>query len=278
MKSIRIQVFSDLHLELFAKAFPKPQPLAPYLFLAGDIGKPDDHNFKDFMNYCNNNWLKTFYVFGNHDVWHKTKDFYQIKDDFKKYILNNNLTNIKVLDNGEIDKINNDVYVVGTTFWTKKLTDESKIYLNDFNNIRIKEKDTNNLRLAEPKDIRNIANNEFNSLNSLLNYSNIIASKYIIVLTHFPPYRMGTSHPKFHNEKGIVKDYFSWPNETLEEFNTANILAWISGHTHYSYDFKAKQSVRLISNQMGYLRECQNGTTQFNMDGIFEIDYVPLTA
>ena len=58
---------------IFAKAFPKPKPIAPYLFLAGDIGKPDDHNFKDFMHYCNNNWTKTFYVFGNHDVWHKTK-------------------------------------------------------------------------------------------------------------------------------------------------------------------------------------------------------------
>ncbi len=278
MKSIKIQVFSDLHLELFAKAFPKPKALAPYLFLAGDIGKPDDVNFKDFINYCNNNWIKTYYVFGNHDVWHKTKHFCQIKDELKNYVKQNNLTNIKVLDNCEIDMLNENIYVIGSTFWTRNLEDQTKIYLNDFNMINIKEKDTNIVRLVGPKDINAIGNNEFNILSSLLNYSNAIASKYIIVLTHFPPYRTGTSHPKFHNEEGIVKNYFSWPNETLDEFNTANILAWISGHTHYSYDFKSDQSVRLISNQMGYLRECQNGTTQFDMDGIFEIDYIPLSA
>lgn len=274
MKSIKIQVFSDLHLELFAKAFPKPKPLSPYLFLAGDIGNPEDKNFKDFINYCNNNWSKTFYVFGNHDVWHKTKHLNEIKEELKSYVSQNNLNNIKLLDNGQIDKINNDIYVIGSTFWTRNLEEESKLYLNDFNMIRIK--DINMTRLIEPLDLKTIANNEFNLLHSLLNYSDTIASKYIIVLTHFPPYRTGTSHPKFHNEKGIVKNYFSWPNETLSEFNTSNILAWISGHTHYSYDFKCEQSVRLISNQMGYLRECQNGSTNFDHDGLFEIDYMPL--
>ncbi len=277
IKQIKIQVFSDLHLELFASSFPKPKPLCPYLFLAGDIGRPTETNFQQFLHYCNSNWSKVYYVCGNHDLWNKTVAFDKIKDYLKEYIKVNSLTNIKFLDNGQIDLLNEDIYVIGSTFWTKG-SKEAKNFLNDYNNIKIKDDEINITRFINETDITNISNKEYGTLEQLLVYSSVIASKYVIMLTHFPPYRSGTSHSKFNSEKGPIKEYFSWPNNTLNDFNTSNILVWISGHTHYSYDFISDSGLRLISNQMGYMKEMMNGSSNFNEDGIYTIDYIPMNV
>jgi hypothetical protein len=45
--------------------------------------------------------------------------------------------------------------------------------------------------------------------------------------------------------------YFVWPDDTLNKFKLNNVIAWVSGDTHWSYDFE-KNGVRLISNQLGY--------------------------
>jgi hypothetical protein len=37
-----------------------------------------------------------------------------------------------------------------------------------------------------------------------------------------------------------------------------NVIGWISGHTHWSYDINIKNT-KFISNQMGYKNECVNG-------------------
>lgn len=276
-KKLIIQVFSDLHLELFnSSSFPKIKPLAPYLFLAGDIGNINNNNFKDFLKYCNENWLKTFYVFGNHDLWSKTPNtstLYEVKETTQNFINQNGLINLNILDNGKVVNLNEDINVIGATFWTKGLQLASN-YLNDYNNIYMKNEPNTYNRLIKPEDITNISNNEYNVLTSLINYSDTLASKNLIVLTHFPPFRNGVSHPKFDSETGPIKEYFSWPNNTLDKFLTSNILAWISGHTHYSYDFVCNQNVRLISNQMGYIREAMQGVSNFNQDGLYEINYI----
>jgi hypothetical protein len=67
---------------------------------------------------------------------------------------------------------------------------------------------------------------------------------------------------------------FAFRTNKLTEFeNTSNILCWISCHTHYSYDFISPEGVRLISNQMGYMREVISGVSGFKEDGLIEIEY-----
>ena len=47
---------------------------------------------------------------------------------------------------------------------------------------------------------------------------------------------------------------------------------WISGHTHYSYDFVGKDGVRFISNQMGYKHDAMGDSSNvFKEDGLFEL-------
>ena len=88
-------------------------------------------------------------------------------------------------------------------------------------------------------------------------------------MTHFPPTRSGTSHPKYLAEKRTANSYFAWPNESIDKLNLRNVVTWISGHTHWSYDFE-KNGIRLISNQLGYKSEL--GDTGINQDGLYEIN------
>ena len=61
--------------------------------------------------------------------------------------------------------------------------------------------------------------------------------------------------------------------EILNRFeNLSNVLCWISGHTHYSYDFITPEGIRLISNQLGYRNEAVSKDTNFNQDGLYEIN------
>jgi hypothetical protein len=90
----------------------------------------------------------------------------------------------------------------------------------------------------------------------------------------FPPQRLGTSHPKFKNGNHSIKKYFAHPDKFLNKFgDLSNILCWISGHTHYSYDLVSEKGMRLISNQMGYVSEILKNETNFKEDGLFEIEY-----
>jgi hypothetical protein len=94
------------------------------------------------------------------------------------------------------------------------------------------------------------------------------ATKPTIVMTHFPPIRTGTSDPKYLIQGRIMNSYFTWPDETLNDFDLTKVPIWISGHTHWSYDIN-KNGSRFVGNQLGYKSEI--GKTGLNEDGLFEI-------
>ena len=57
-----------------------------------------------------------------------------------------------------------------------------------------------------------------------------------------------------------------------ENINFTNIKMWISGHTHWSYDFiDPNTEIRYISNQAGYKEEFIIGQTGFDDLKVFEI-------
>ena len=276
LRKITIQIYSDLHLEL-TKAMPKIKPLSPYLFLAGDISKLSSPTFKEFMNYCNTNWEKTFYIMGNHDYWDTTSNMQDIKRNIINLLQEDKLTKIKLIDNNIVE-LNDDLCVFGSTFWTKSPFETSKVgkmYINDYNMMRIIKADTNKTSEITPQDINSLNFTDECAIISLLNSQDAsLINKKIIMMTHFPPQRKGTSHPKFDNETHLVKNYFTHPDDTIKKLgDISNIACWISGHTHYSYDFVSPEGIRLISNQFGYLQEVMKGETKFNQDGLFDIYY-----
>ncbi len=279
MNKIAIQVISDLHLE-FHSAFPKFKPNAKYLFLAGDICTFDVSQQKkitNFLSYCSLNWQKVFYVPGNHEYYqssvliHKKNSMEEI-DEMMKQICNI-FPNVYLLNNS-YEEIEPGINVYGTTFWTSRygypyyVKIEEK--LNDYNMIATKTDKINFNTSLKEKYIDNLSDKQLEHMRTYL--KDIKTDEKTIIMTHFPPIRDNVTSPRHSNSSPEMKNYFSW-NDIYTTFeNKENIIGWISGHTHWSYDIK-KDNIRFISNQTGYINEYLAGRTLFKPDDIFELEY-----
>jgi predicted phosphohydrolase len=265
-KKITIQVYSDLHIELWNK-LPELPVKAEYLFLAGDISQLNNPFFYPFLDYCSSRWKKVFYTPGNHEFYSKKLNLHALEFEYK-YRIENKYKNVFYVNNNFVE-LDENINVYGTTFWTIstfKRTCEAKKLINDYHNISYFNNTTNKEVDLDITYVNKMSDESFIKLQKYL----IDNTKKTIVMTHFPPIRSGTSDPSYLSENRIVNSYFAWPDDTLSKFKLSNVLCWISGHTHWSYDI-IKENVRLISNQLGYKSEY--GTTGINENGLYELSY-----
>lgn len=243
--SFEFQLFSDIHLELKSHSDKcHISPKAKYLFLAGDIGNIKNPNYIPFLEYCSSNWDKIIYVFGNHEFYNRhsmetiISNTYEIISKFSNiYLLNNSYV--------EID----DFIIYGMTGWTRctfSTTRQAQEELNDYKYIS-----TKNGRFT--LSYQNLMVNENIELFKNFINEHTINEHYkkIIVVTHFPPIQQSTRIEPNIN----LKNYFAWNNllET-ENINGNNIVCWMSGHTHESFDI-IHNNIRYINNPIGYSGE-----------------------
>ena len=267
---MKFQVFSDIHLEFYNYNIRIPV-LEDYLFLAGDIGKISDVNYKQFFDYCSENWKSVYYVLGNHEYYHNHQTYDFLNNKYKEFIKNYN--NIYLLDNNGVELVNDNItyYVYGSTLWSNPISTNG---LNDFSKIKVKNNKNWNVGI-DLQEFQNLHNT------SIIKMIDTLKDKEnIIMLTHFPPlrkteYQINTTiHPKY---IGInySNEYFAndLTNNTLKKYNISendfykNIIIWISGHTHYCYDF-IYLNTRFISNAIGYSNEKDINT---NNNGQFKL-------
>jgi predicted phosphohydrolase len=263
-RKLLVQVYSDIHSETWNEV-PVIPVKADYLILAGDISQLNHPLFFRFLDYCSKNWKKTFYIPGNHEYYSHKKNMDELEFEYK-YRIGEKYKNIFYLNNS-MTKLNDDINIYGTTFWTNPPFSskyEAKIYVNDYNHIKYFKQGLNEVVNLDVLKVRELSNASFKQLHAYLAGEN----KKTIVVTHFPPRRTATSHPKYLAEDRIINLYSAWPDDTVSKFKVNNILAWISGHTHWSYDF-CHNNIRLISNQLGYESEMEK--TGINEDGLYEI-------
>lgn len=272
-KIFKYQLFSDIHIE-FSKSVPKIPILSSYLFLAGDIGKLNIDSFTKFINYCNNNWKKTFYICGNHEYYSSKKTHLELNQEYKDFF--SAYPNVILLDDSYYDIIDNDYKfrIYGSTLWSNVTqTDE----FTDFKMIKMH--NDKYWRVPINKEYFNKLNN-----NSLKNLINTVKESDIdlIIITHFPPLRKTknqknlTSHSMYQDNPSYIANYFAnnLTNDELANFQTneidfySKIKLWLSGHTHYSYNFIFNET-QFLSNQIGYIGE-QN-ISQPNYSGVFEL-------
>jgi predicted phosphohydrolase len=251
-----LQIYSDIHLEFKTKII-KIKPYAPYLFLAGDIGKLNGL-YKEFIKYCSKNWVKIFIILGNHEYYSLENDYNTLKNEYINFI--SIFNNVYLLDNNYIE-LNDEINVYGSTFWTPSMTKITSM-INDYKYIHMEPN-----KLIDKEFVSYLSNYELTNLVNYLNNNN----KKTIIITHFPPIQENTSNPKFVSSEQIIKDYFAWNNNIIvNDYNlNKNICCWISGHTHYSYDFM-KNNIRFISNQFGYSSEVYE--SGIKIDGLYNID------
>lgn len=265
-RKVLIQVYSDIHLEIWNK-MPEIPVKADYLILAGDISQLNHPIFYRFLDYCSKKWKKTFYIPGNHEYYSYKKNIDELEFEYKYYI-GEKYKNIFYLNNS-IAELDEDINIYGTTFWTNPPFSskyEGKIYVNDYDQIKYFKQGLNEVVELDIPKVRELSNISFKHLQDYLSGE----KKKTIVVTHFPPTRTGTLHVKYLDENRIINSYFAWPDNTLNNFKLNNILVWISGHTHMSYDFE-KSGIRLISNQVGYEKEIEQ--TNLKEDGLYEIKF-----
>jgi hypothetical protein len=261
-------VYSDIHLDLIKSNNHcalqiSLTPLAKYLFLAGNICNLNHAMFFKFFDYCTTHWEKIFFTPGNQDFYSSKKNYGLLDFEYEMKI-KERYKNVFYLNRGSVS-LDNDIDVYGSVFWTFPLPEVSNWSLRDFSNIQ-QFHETKKMNLPiDLKFVRDLSDKDFVHIQSYLEKK----KKKVIVMTHFPPSQDGTNNPST-NQFNELKNYYAWDNTTLDMVNLNDVIAWISGHTHWSYDIK-RVNTRLISNQAGYTRE--EGKTNFLPTGLYEIEY-----
>lgn len=281
---MKIQVFSDLHLE-FDTEFLKLEPVCDYLILAGDIGILHETCFKEFMDYVSNHWKHIFYIMGNHE-YYKHKDMNKVLAAYKTFF--GNYSNITLLQNEKIalydDETDETWSIMGSTLWGIYPADAPHDYTSSLRRIYKKQEITQNDRIIIRTNL--ITREIFNQLYEtdktwiLENYN---PGENTILITHFPVKIVGTSHPMWDDEKYktiFATDlYVELENKRNDKRNKRLMetpeekhgkLICIAGHTHYSHHF-IENNITYISNQQGLKNENNEGITEFNWNGIYEI-------
>lgn len=237
------QLISDIHLEFCNGRLPKINKISENLILAGDIGVISDTNIlKKFLQECCSKWTRVFYVLGNHE-YYRCNNMISSVNRLKNYTMN--FLNFHLLNNDYFILDNTVIY--GFTGWTTPTPKirEYSYNLNDFTCIK-------NFTI---NDMENLSKEDIDKFKLFIDEinSNNIKCENVIIVTHFPPIKNGTSDPKY--IEGPLADYYRW-NNLLESNQIVcdKIKIWCSGHTHWSYDFIIN-GIRYISNQYGYPSE-----------------------
>jgi len=251
---MRFQLFSDIHIELLNEKFPKLKQIADILILAGDIGKVTMKNFQDFIKYCSEKWKTVIYVLGNHEFY-GNHSMDTILEKFKIFF--SQFSNVYLLNNSFI--VIDNITFYGFTGWTKPIFNSNYIareYINDYNMIKTKQ---GKFKIEYHRYLSEYQIQKFKE------FINTIDSNRIIVITHFPPIQNGTSNPIYNGK--MLNNYFSWYDMLRDEnISTNKIKFWLSGHTHWSYDF-IQNNIRYIANQVGYVNE----DVLFSEDSVYEL-------
>ena len=169
----------------------------------------------------------------------------------------NNYKNIYYLDNEYVDL--DGVRFIGSILWSNPDYVKNRC---DFNEIRQMNKNGRlvNLNLTTFKNMHKDCKTYIKQ--ALKEYK---GKNKVVLITHFPPRVEKTHHPKY--DGSPYERYFANDFDEMG-IDTENVGVWISGHTHYSYDFTV-DGCRYLSNQVGCPDE--KGETGVK-DCVFEFD------
>ncbi|KAG9238554.1 ser/Thr protein phosphatase-like protein superfamily [Amylocarpus encephaloides] len=256
--SSSLQIISDLHLELDNQydAFTIP-PCAPYLILAGDVGRLTDYqSYLSFIAKQTANFKKVFLVLGNHEFFGMSieEGFDKARDLEGEEVFQGRLV---LLNQGRFDLVDDEapVTILGCTLWSQIPDSAIEAVIGKVKDFtQITNRTTTSHNISHASDL-----SWLKSEISLIHHSNTqivnpAMRRRIIVVTHHAPCIEGTSKPEY-----VANAWTSaFASEILGEGNGnrgvwEDVKCWVFGHTHFSTEF-LRGGVKVLANQRGYVR------------------------
>lgn len=237
---MKLQIFSDLHLEHGATFFPQ-QNESEVVILAGDIhiGLQGLEYAVTLIETLNKHVI---YVPGNHEFfWH---DVITLREEMQRFSKQH--AKLHVLDNTQINV--HGVRFIGSTLWTDYQIDQrfpvnknqkiAAMYLKDHRLIQYAQ------RRFSPQDALQLHLESKAFLTTALQQP--FDGKTVVVTHHAPS--LACAHPYFGFNK-LAGAYISDCDALLKQADL-----WCYGHTHANVDFVI-ENCRVVSNQKGHIRE-----------------------
>ncbi len=251
---VNIALASDLHIELSRSRVPIPDfhPDTDIIILAGDItnsGKKTRNGFERTFEALRERYQQPIlYIPGNHEYYGSMLEHQDdiVADLGRKY-------DIQLLQKRYTDY--QDIRFFGCTLWSHFLLNGSEELpwairaaersLADYRAIQYKN------GLIKARHTKELFEEHFAWLSDAVRQCPSNIKK--VICTHFAPHPVCTA-PEYQGDE--LSPYFI---NNLDDFIAeTKPSAWLFGHTHYNIDTNVHES-RLVSNQLGYLRE----TTHF---------------
>ena len=242
--NVKLNVFSDIHLEKFCPEQVFDVKSGDILVLAGDIlnAKHLKTNgylhevYRRFLNDCSRNYEHVIYVKGNHE-------FYGYNYESTHGLIQEHLpSNFHLMENDTL-QIGKWTFI-GMTLWTNFRNEnplemlDAQTYMNDYKSIHI----GRNYRKLNTNDTLafNLASRKY------LQEQLSILSENVIVVSHMAPsYQSVADRFKRSANGAFVND--------LDDMILAHsqIKFWLHGHTHTFFDYPIGEC-RVICNPYGY--------------------------
>lgn len=284
-RRFRIQYASDLHLEFIEKTPFQPilTPVAPFLALAGDVGRPDKRSYRDFLYYCSRNWQQTFVVAGNHELynsrhsgnWHhmpiqsidtagdRMKQCAEVAKEFP---------NVHFLNRGRYELPSEGVTILGATLWTDLNTAEkqalSETGMNDFRMIAVDDEPEEGGTIRRPltgTDVLGWHRTDREWLRQELAANAEIGRPVLVITHHLPTFDLIASK---YQTSPLNIAFASECTELLKD----PVRGWIAGHTHTGAH-RTIGNIQLGVNPRGYPGESGTG---YSREMFMEIDVSPV--
>ena len=244
------QILSDLHLEVGQQysSFEIPTS-APYLILAGDIGRLIDyHSYLAFLALQTRRFEKVFLILGNHEFYglSSTAGLEHARKLECESILNGKLV---LLYQKRFDVPNSSVTILGCTLWSK-IPEHARhvvqMRVKDFEKIEGWTVDDHNS--AYKSDITWLKG----QITDIQEENEATAKgrpeRNILVVTHHAPSVQETASPNHVNNPWSS----AFATDLLTGEDWVNVKVWVFGHTHFTTEFK-KCGIKVLSNQRGYV-------------------------
>lgn len=234
------RIWSDLHLESGSwdpAWFENSE--GQYLILAGDIQEINKHkNSLDFFHKCNDSFIKTFYVPGNHEHW---GTYVEKWEKAKAYFAEQGFDNIVLMQKDTF--VVEDITIFGATMWYDashlnhgQTRAELKYEIKDYQYIKSGRRGT--IVGIWPLDV---VFWNYDHITWLKEQVSACRTKKLVITHHAPtPF---SKDPTFENDH---KEY-------VNDLDLTEIPAdfWVHGHVHYSH-YYIVDDVTVVCNPRGY--------------------------